>query len=206
MGYSILLFTLCCGSFYLGYLLSGYLSKRRDEKDKNEYVELVNFVYDTILNEIAETKFLNRINNTVTLSSNLDGCQIVVMYMIDKKDIAVFKDEKCVYTSDSVKPETVYQIIRSIESHHGDDINDVVNAMGFIFSREYFETNFKVKVSDIKKGLYDQKMSDIEKIKTANDTRLDINDVLDRILEVGVDKLTEEESEFLKDYNKKNPS
>jgi hypothetical protein len=79
--------------------------------------------------------------------------------------------------------------------------------MGFMFSREYFETTFKIKADDLKRGMYGpQEVSEVDKIKGDNNTKLDIDEVLDRILEVGVDKLSVEESKFLKDYNKKNPS
>ena len=128
--------------------------------------------------------------------------------MIDKKDIAIFKDERCIYTSESVDASIVNQLVNAIESYHRGKINDVINVMGFVFSREYFETTFKIKTEDLKRGMYgpQQEVSEVDKIKTENNTKLDIDEILDRILEVGVDKLSVEESKFLENYNKKNPS
>jgi hypothetical protein len=191
----------------MGFLLSSYLSARRSKKERDEYVNLVNSVYEDILDDIKNSTFINRINNTVTLNSYFDDELVTVMYMLDKKDIAVFKDERCIYTSESVDASIVNQLVNAIEYYHRGKINDVINVMGFMFSREYFETTFKIKADDLKRGVYGpQEVSEVDKIKGDNNAKLDIDEVLDRILEVGVDKLSVEEYKFLKDYNKKNPS
>jgi hypothetical protein len=191
----------------MGFLLSSYLSARRSKKERDEYINLVNSVFDDILDDIKNSTFLNRINNTVTLNAYYGGEVVTVMYMIDKKDIAVFKDERCIYTSESVDASIVNQLVNAIEYYHRGKINDVINVMGFMFSREYFETAFKIKADDLKRGVYGpQEVSEVDKIKGDNNAKLDIDEVLDRILEVGVDKLSVEEYKFLKDYNKKNPS
>ena len=208
MVYNIILVGLfSCFTFYMGFLLSSYLSARRSKKERDEYVNLVNSVYEDILDDIKNSTFINRINNTVTLNSYFDDELVTVMYMLDKKDIAVFKDERCIYTSESVDASIVNQLVNAIEYYHRGKINDVINVMGFMFSREYFETTFKIKADDLKRGVYGpQEVSEVDKIKGDNNAKLDIDEVLDRILEVGVDKLSVEEYKFLKDYNKKNPS
>lgn len=203
MVYNIVLIWVAFLAFYAGFMLCNFLTVRNNKKEKDEYINLVNSVFDDILDDIKNSTFLNRINSTVTLNAYYGGEVVTVMYMIDKKDIAIFKDERCIYTSESVDASIVNQLVNAIESYHRGKINDVINVMGFMFSREYFETTFKIKTEDLKRGI---EVSEVDKIKTENNKKLDIDEILDRILEVGVDKLSVEESKFLENYNKKNPS
>ena len=208
MVYNIVFIWVTFLAFYAGFMLCNFLTVRNNKKEKDEYINLVNSVFEDILDDIKNSTFSNRINNTVTLNAYYGGEVVTVMYMIDKKDIAIFKDERCIYTSESVDASIVNQLVNAIKSYHRGKINDVINVMGFVFSREYFETTFKIKTEDLKRGMYgpQQEVSEVDKIKTENNTKLDIDEILDRILEVGVDKLSVEESKFLENYNKKNPS
>ena len=208
MVYNIVFIWVTFLAFYAGFMLCNFLTVRNNKKEKDEYINLVNSVFEDILDDIIYSTFSNRINNTVTLNAYYGGEVVTIMYMIDKKDIAIFKDERCIYTSESVDVSIVNQLVNAIESYHRGKINDVINVMGFVFSREYFETTFKIKTEDLKRGMYgpQQEVSEVDKIKTENNTKLDIDEILDRILEVGVDKLSVEESKFLENYNKKNPS
>ena len=208
MVYNIVFIWVTFLAFYVGFMLCNFLTVRNNKKEKDEYINLVNSVFEDILDDIIYSTFSNRINNTVTLNAYYGGEVVTVMYMIDKKDIAIFKDERCIYTSESVDASLVNQLVNAIKSYHRGKINDVINVMGFVFSREYFETTFKIKTEDLKRGMYgpQQEVSEVDKIKTENNTKLDIDEILDRILEVGVDKLSVEESKFLENYNKKNPS
>ncbi len=208
MVYNIVFIWVTFLAFYVGFMLCNFLTVRNNKKEKDEYINLVNSVFEDILDDIKNSTFSNRINNTVTLNAYYGGEVVTVMYMIDKKDIAIFKDERCIYTSESVDASIVNQLVNAIKSYHRGKINDVINVMGFVFSREYFETTFKIKTEDLKRGMYgpQQEVSEVDKIKTENNTKLDIDEILDRILEVGVDKLSVEESKFLENYNKKNPS
>jgi hypothetical protein len=124
---------------------------------------------------------------------------------MDRRDIAIFKGDKCIYTSDSIDKSLVDEIIVGVEVFYKHEINDVVNVLGMIFSRDEFENKFKVKVEDIKKGMFSgfpkEEMSDIEKIKRQNDLKFNIDDILDRITSVGIENLTPEEKRFLDSYN-----
>ena len=83
-----------------------------------------------------------------------------------------------------------------------DKINDVVEVLGFVFSREDFERTFKIKVEDLtnpeKMKMMDE--SDIDKIVRENDSKFSIDDILDKINKVGIDNLTEDEKKFLQNY------
>jgi hypothetical protein len=193
------------GAFCFGYLFSGLIRKVMDKISDEEVTKKVNLVYSKLLENIYGNKtiFTSRINNTVSLETLIDGeGKVNVMYMMDKKDIALFKNDKCIYTSDSVTADLLDQIITAIDIYHKDKIVDTVNMMGLIFSREEFERKFNLKVEDLKKGMYapmevyDDKMNEDE-------IDFDIDYILDRISEVGIDNLTPDEKEFLDNYNSK---
>lgn len=166
MVYSILLFV---GAFCLGCLLTIVTNKVFSKIVDNEVVSKINSVYSKLLENIYSNKttFVNRINNTISLETTIDGeGKLNIMYMMDKKDIAIFKNDKCVYTSDLVKIDTLDEIITMIDIYHKDKIMDTVNVMGFTFSREDFEKKFNIKVEDLKKSMYGvpMEMSDIDNI------------------------------------------
>jgi hypothetical protein len=189
------------GTFCFGYLFSGLVRKVMDKISDEEVTKKVNLVYSKLLENIHgnRTIFTSRINNTVSLETLIDGeGKVNVMYMMDKKDIALFKNDKCIYTSDSVTADLLDEIITAIDIYHKDKIVDTVNMMGLIFSREEFERKFNLKVEDLKKGMYaPMEVYDIDE----DEIDFDIDYILDRISEVGIENLTPDEKEFLDNYN-----
>jgi hypothetical protein len=132
--------------------------------------------------------------------------KVNVVYLMDKKDIAIFKEDKCLYTSDQVDQNLLTDIITAIENRHGWRIEDVVNVLGFVFYREDFEKSFGMKFDDISKSLgmrQQQSDSEIDNIVNNNETKFDIDEVLDKIGKLGIEMLSEEEREFLDNYSKK---
>ena len=194
------------GGICLGYLLNILVRKVLDFYSEKSYKKEINEVFQGILDNIYthKTSFNSRINNTVSVMTELDDLgSINIVYLMDRKDIAVFKGDKCIYTSDSAEKTLVEEIIMGVEIFYKHEINDVVNVMGMIFSRDEFEKKFGVKVEDIKKGFGGMKeeMSDIDKIKKRNSVKFNIDEILDRISSVGIENLTPEERNFLDNYN-----
>jgi len=202
MGYSIVGLI---GAFCFGYLFSGLVRKVMDKISDDEVAKKVNDVYSKLLENIYgnRTVFTSRINNTVSLETLIDGeGKVNIMYMMDKKDIAIFKNDKCIYTSDLVTADLLDEIITAIDIYHKDKIVDTVNMMGLIFSREEFERKFNLKVEDLKKGMYaPMEVYDIDKMISEDEIDFDIDYILDRISEVGIENLTPDEKEFLDNYN-----
>ena len=86
-------------------------------------------------------------------------------------------------------------------------INDVVEVLGFIFYRKDFEKNFNINIDELKEKTenilkMNQDESDINKIINKNDKKFDIDEILDKINEVGIENLTKEELDFLNSQNK----
>ena len=202
MVYSMILL----GGICLGYLLNNLVRKILDLYQERNYKKEINDIFQGILDNIYthKTSFNNRINNTVSVMTELENLgSINIVYLMDRKDIAVFKGDKCIYTSDSAEQSIVDEIIMGVEIFYKHEINDVVNVMGMVFSRDEFEKKFGVKVDDIKKGAFGPKdeLSDVEKIKKRNEVKFNIDEILDRISSVGIENLTPEERNFLDNYN-----
>jgi hypothetical protein len=195
------------GGICLGYLLNNLVRKILDVYQERNYKKEINDIFQGILDNIYthKTSFNSRINNTVSVMTELENLgSINIVYLMDRKDIAVFKGDKCIYTSDSAEKTLVEEIIMGVEIFYKHEINDVVNVMGMVFSRDEFEKKFGVKVEDIKKGNFGglkEEMSDIEKIKKRNSVKFNIDEILDRISSVGIENLTPEERNFLDNYN-----
>lgn len=198
------------GGVFVGYLfklwsdrLTDKVNNLREIKDKNDQYEKV---YQNVINK--KSRFKTRVNNTVYIGTKLpDYGRVTIFYSLDKNDISIFKDDKCIMTSDSVGKELVDKIIREINYRHGYRIDDIVEVLGLIFYRPDFEKNFNVNFQEIKERAMRMsremgEMSDIDKINKRNKVRFDIDEILDKINKVGIENLTNEEKEFLNNFNK----
>jgi hypothetical protein len=182
------------------YILSNLISRSKNKsilKDNiNQFIQILKNI------KSDKTKFKSRVNNTIFIETNLsDYGDVGLVCLLDKKDISIFKDEKCIYTSNLINSDLINEITKAIELKHNKDINDVVEILGFVFSREDFEKSFNVNIKEIKNGVKKEE-SDIEKILKKNKKRFDIDEILDKISKVGIENLTEEEKQFLNNYNK----
>ena len=164
------------GGVFVGYLfklwsdrLTDKVNNLREIKDKNDQYEKV---YQNVINK--KSRFKTRVNNTVYIGTKLpDYGRVTIFYSLDKNDISIFKDDKCIMTSDSVGKELVDKIIREINYRHGYRIDDIVEVLGLVFYRPDFEKSFNVNFQDIKEramrmGKEMSEMSDIDKIQKRN--------------------------------------
>lgn len=191
-----------------GLKLSEFISNKKIQKQNDDILKDRQNQFNEILTKLStgKTRFKTRVNQTVYISVKLkDHGKVNLLYLMDKKDIAIFKEDKCLYTSDQVDQNLLTDIITSIENRHGWKIEDVVNVLGFVFYREDFEKSFGMKFDDISKslGMRPQSDSEIDNIVNNNETKFDIDEVLDKIGKLGIEMLSEEEREFLDNYSKK---
>lgn len=194
------------GGLLLGILvtiLSSYFLRKMREKDK---INDINSQFKQILTNlsIGSTKFKSRVNSTVYIETKLnDYGEVGLVYLMDKQDVAIFKNEKCIFTTDLIDDSLIEKITKEIETKHSKDINDTIEVLGFVFSREEFEKTFSINMDDVKmNNLPKKELSDIEKIVKKNKKKFDIDEILDKINKVGLENLTESEKKFLKNYNK----
>jgi len=205
MGYiSIYILVLVLG-VYIGVFFNRWSTKLSLKIEKMKLVKDVNDHYLSLLNNInnKKTKFKSRVNNTIYIGTKLpDLGKVEVVYLLDKGDVVVFKDKRCILTSELVDINTLEQISNSINMVHYDDINDVIEIMGMLFSRADFEKTFNLNFEDMKNKMNISSGSDIDRIIEENEYKFDIDSVLDRISEVGIENLSPEEKNFLDNFNK----
>jgi hypothetical protein len=134
--------------------------------------------------------FKQRVNNMVQfLTQNKD---YTIVYIMDKKEIAIFEKDNCIAISSSINKEITDKIIKQIESNFKTEINDdIFEINGQKVSKSYFK--------DLAHPI--EEPSDIEAIVEENETRLTLDDILDKILKSGRQSLTEKELEFLHNYS-----
>lgn len=196
--------------FFVGLLFGGMLYKtisQYSEKSKKEkIINKINNQFKQLLSNVAmgNSVFKNRVNNTVFLGSKLEEHgDVDIVYMMDNKDVAIFKENKCIYTSEGVKREVIDDLTHTIERRFKKQINDVVDILGFKFYREEFEKSFNINMEDVKKQ-FRLDENEIDKIKKENEIKFDIDGILDKINKKGIGSLTLEERIFLDEYSKNN--
>jgi hypothetical protein len=197
----------------LGGLLKDWLNKLSQKTTHNKLILDRNKQFKEILEKVnnKKSRFKTRINNTIYIGVKLeDYGKVDIIYLSDKKEnqLNIFKGDKLIMTSDLVDKVLLDEIIFSINKVHYNKIVDVVDILGLVFYREDFERSFGVSLQELKDNSMNmmkpinEDQSDIQKIINNNNSKLDIDDILDRINKVGIKNLTEEEKEFLNKYNK----
>ncbi len=198
-------------AFVFGLILGGYslwtINLIRDNMKKIKIIDNITSNYDEVYQNAINSnlKFKSRVNNIAYLSTNLKNhSDVEVMYMIDKQDVAIFKEGKCIYTSDLVNKDLINKLVSLINQKFHQEINDVVNILGMTFSKEFFEKTFKIKYDDIKdipQNMSSSK-SDISQIIEENENKFSIDSILDKINKVGIENLTSDEKNFLDNFSK----
>lgn len=195
----------------LGSLLTKWSNKLSEKLSHNKLILDKNNQYKQILEKVntKRSRFKTRINDAVYIGVKLeDFGKVDVVFFLDKNDVVIFKNEKCIMTSDYVDQEVLKKIMDDIYRVHFHRIEDVIQILGLTFSRQDFEKSFGISAQELKqrtegmmRSMNDMdNSSDIDKIINKNKSKLEINEILDRINEVGIENLTIEEKEFLKNY------
>jgi hypothetical protein len=192
------------GAGLLGWFGNALYTRISEYNQNKKILKEVTDQFSQILSNIKgnRSKFKSRVNQTIVVSTTiLDHGVVDIISLVDKGDIAIFKDNNCIYTSHTIEKQLIDEIISTIYMKYKKDINDVVEVMGVTISKGEFERITKVNLKDVekqnKKFLEDQK-SDIQKLIEKNNQKLSLDDILDKINVVGYEKLTIEEKEFLK--------
>ena len=205
MGVISIYFLVLVLGIYIGVFFNRWSTKLSLKIQEMKLIKDVNEHYLSILNNInnKKTKFKSRVNNTIYIGTKLpDLGKVEVVYLLDKGDVVVFKDKKCILTSELVETSTLEQISNSINMVHYDDINDVIEIMGMLFSRADFEKTFNVNIEDMKNKMNMTSGSDIDKIIEENEFKFDVDSILDKISKFGIENLSPEEKKFLDNLNK----
>jgi hypothetical protein len=197
-------------AFSLGLYANGYFQRKKDKYSEKKRIDKIQSKFDEILKNISKgrSNFKTRLNSTVYISSYLQEYGSVdIVYMIDKDDVAIFKDTNCIYTSNNIDRNTISDIVNLINIKHRDEINDVVNFFGIIYTKSELEKAIGVKWEDFQRTMnriYEESKdsSVINNNAFSNEINYDIDDILDKISRFGINSLTIEERTFLDEYSR----
>lgn len=196
---------------FIGFSVYKFFMKKNEEEVKKDQIEVLNSIFNQLLRSMlnGKVKYKNRVNQASYLLSELDEHGVVeVVYMMDKKEIGIFKEGKCIYVSDLVDKQIIRNISEFIESVFKREINEVVNVFGLTLSKTEFEKTFKIKFEDFEKfkdnlfnsnsnldmNIVDLNIDEEEKV-------FDVDEILDKISIYGISSLTNEERTFLDNYS-----
>lgn len=198
------------GGFTLGVLfymildsLSKYLkSKKIIDDSSNQFKEIINNL------KSGTTNFVSRVNETIFIDTNLkDWKDVSIIYLIDKQMVCIFKDNKCLYTTEIVDETLKNKLISEICEIYKSEIDDVIEIMGTKISKSEFENRVnEFKSSD---GLNfnfvtEEQDSEVDQIVFDNENRYDLDEILDKLAKNGYDRnlLSQEEIDFLDQKSK----
>lgn len=193
----------------IGGIISNWYNKLSIRNEESRIILDKNKQFKQILEKVLtkRSRFKTRINNTVYIGVKLDDYgKVDILYFLDKRDIAIFKDDNCIMTSKDVKSDLLNDVINNIDRVHYHRIVDIVEVLGFVFYREDFEKNFNISVKELKERANKinlDESSDIQNIIKKNNNKFNIDDILDKINRVGIENLTKEEKDFLNNYSQK---
>ena len=196
--------------FILGFLYAKIVDKIKAYfKDKKLLKDMV-VQFEEILSNIkkGQAVFVSRVNHTVMLDTKLKDYNIVnVVYLMDKSIVCIFKENKCIYTSETIDKTLNENIINNIHEQYGKQIDDVVEVLGVTISREELESKLKdfenINPESELNNLMKKETTEIERIVEENEERFDVDSILDKISKHGMEKITQEELDFLKNQSNK---
>jgi hypothetical protein len=125
-----------------------------------------------------------------------------------KSNVSNFKENKCIYTSETIDKKLNENIISNIHEQYGKQIDDVVEVLGVTISREELESKLKDFESvnpeaELNNLMMKKETTEIERIVEENEDRFDVDSILDKISKHGMSKITQEELDFLKNQSNK---
>lgn len=197
------------GGFVLGILfymildsLSKYLkSKKIIDDSSNQFKEIINNL------KTGTTNFVSRVNETIFIDTNLkDWKDVSIIYLIDKQMVCIFKDNKCLYTTEIVDETLKNKLISEICDKYKKEIDDVIEIMGTKISKSEFESRVNEFKSSSMDGLNfnfvseeQDSDSEVDQIVSDNENKFDLDEILDKLTKNGYNRnlLSQEEIEFL---------
>ena len=136
-------------------------------------------------------KFVNRFNDHLTFRVTTKSLGKVTLIMVmSKRDISIFQKNECIYTTQHADSNLIKSIVDNIESTYNSQIKDCFQIMGNVIDK-----------SSIRKMNPDANFP--EAFPKPEMPIFNIDDILDRINEVGIQNLTQEEKDFLQNYQNK---
>jgi hypothetical protein len=195
------------GGFILGILfymildsLTKYLKSRKIVNDSsNQFSEIIKNL------KTGATNFVSRVNDTIFIDTKLkDWKEVNIIYLLDKKMVCIFKDNKCLYTTDIIDETLKDNLISEISEKYKEEINDVIEIMGTKISKSEFESRInEFKGASMENLSFnfvtEEQDSEIDQIVSDNEGKYDLDEILDKLAKNNYNReaLSKEEIDFL---------
>jgi hypothetical protein len=164
-------------------------------KNKKELSKIELF-YSNILKNIKSMEFLNRLGSNIQFIIN----DFILLYNLDKKELSIFKEDKCIATSDYINKKLISDIIDFIELNFKKEIyEDIINVSGYLISKNYMENVEYYYIED--ENDIDGEDDDYDE-EDDSPKELNLDDILDKISKKGIESLSKAENDFLTKYKK----
>lgn len=148
--------------------------------------------FTSIFINIKSLKFKQRIQNYVYFTFK----KLTVIYVIDKEDVMIFEGDDCIASSTQIKRDKTFELIKKIKTKFNKEINDDIVRLGdYIMSKGYYDSIVKKNSTSV-----EHNTSDVDKILDDNESKLSLDDILDKINKKGINGLTDEEIKFLNSF------
>jgi len=193
-----------------GLLSYHFINKLLKWKESKKVIDNISSQFKEVLSNLKkdEVVFVSRINHTVIIDTRISKLDVInIVYLMDKEIICIFKDNNCISTTENIDSSLKNEILLEINKKFNDQINDVVQLMGLIISKEEFQTRLK-EIQDIIKNNPESmnididEESNINEILKNNNIKFDVDQILDKISKHGIKSITPEEKSFLDNLNK----
>jgi hypothetical protein len=194
-----------------GVIISYYYNKTKINLEQKKNIGDISLKFKEVLSNLKKGNavFVSRINHTVIVDTRISNLDIInLVYLMDKGVLCIFKDNQCLYTTESVDVDLASELLMEINDKFNKQINDVVNIMGMTISKE----EFQLKIEEMKKwnlnnpnALQDvdiDQKSEIDEITNDNKIKFDIDEILDKINKFGLKSISEEELNYLNKQSK----
>ena len=157
----------------------------KTEKKNIIYEKEIDGIFQEVKKNQNKIKFKQRLQSYCQFKAG----KYILVYVIDKKEIAIFKNDSCVAMSNQIKTKTPDQIINFIESNFNKEMyHDIIQMGKYIISSNI-----------IKIGLPNDELK-----YHKSENIFDLDTILDKINQTGIDSLTNDEKEYLNNLNNDN--
>jgi hypothetical protein len=196
--------------FTIGIILMNIYSRVTNSLNSKKLIKKQNEYYKIIFDKVSERKsrFVTRVNDVVyiKLLLNDEYGKVDLVYSIKDSDLNIMKDGNVIITSEYVDNDLLQDCINVIIERHENKINDIVYFMNIVMYRPEFERMIGMSVIELQKRI-DILSGNETEIKPINkkikiNTKEEIDRILDKINQFGIETLTPEELEFLNSQSK----
>lgn len=196
-----------------GLIVNYYYNRVKKNFEQKKIIGDISLKFKEVLSNLKKGNavFVSRINHTVIVDTRISKLDVVnLVYLMDKGVLCIFKDNQCLYTTESVEVDLASELLMELNDKFNKQINDVVNIMGMTISKE----EFQIKIEEMKKWnlnnpntLKDMDIEsiqpdEIEEIKNDNKIKFDTDEILDKISKFGIESISEQELNFLNNQSK----